>query len=151
MLIKCQNGVAAMKLKKIRSDMLKKGQASLFAEPADLEKAKDWFQQVTSSAPDWVEGHIWLASASEELKDHDQAIKSYQRAIQCDPKDPRPRISLGRLLTQEGQLREAIAELQKGIELKPHYAEADARLMLAEAYEKANEIPRALEQWKIVS
>jgi tetratricopeptide (TPR) repeat protein len=133
------------------TDILKRGQELFFAKPPDFQKAKDFFQQVTVSAPGWVEGHHWLASACENLKDHSQAIKSYRQAIQCDPNDPRPRIALGRLLTFERHLKEAIAELRKGIELKPHYGEVDARLFLAEAYEKANDIPKAREQWKIVS
>jgi hypothetical protein len=35
--------------------------------------------------------------------------------------------------------------------LNPHYAEADARLFLAEAYEKAGDILHAKEQWTLVS
>lgn len=133
------------------TELLKKGQGLFFAKPQDYKRAKDFFQQVTVTSPEWVEGHHWLASACESLKDHSQALKSYRQAIQCCPNDPRPRIALGRLLAQEGQLKEAIAELQKGIELKPHYGEADARLFLAEAYVKVGDIPKAREQWEMVS
>jgi predicted Zn-dependent protease len=86
----------------------------------------------------------------EGLADGPQATKAYRKAIQCDPKDPRPRIALGRLLASMGHVKEAIAELQRGVELKPHYGEPDARLFLAEAYEKAKALPKAKEQWGIV-
>jgi Tfp pilus assembly protein PilF len=132
------------------ADMLKKGQAAFFAKPPDYQQAKVCFERVTLSAPKWVEGYHWLASACEKMADHDQATKAYKQAIQCDPKDSRPRIAMGRLLTSTGHLKEAIIELQKGIELKPHYCEADARLFLAAAYEKANDLSKAKEQWKIV-
>lgn len=36
------------------------------------------------------------------------------------------------------------------MELKPHYGEPDARLFLAEAFEKANDLSKAVEQWRIV-
>ncbi len=132
------------------SDILKEGQAAFFAEPPDNQKAKDCFERVTLAAPNWVEGYHWLASAWESLECHDHATKTYRQAIQCDPKDPRPRIALGRLLIAVGCPREAIVELQQGIELRPHYGEADARLFLAEAYEKTNDFPKAKEQWKLI-
>lgn len=132
------------------ADMLKEGQNAFFAKPPDFQKAKDCFYRVTLSSPKWAEGYQWLASVLEGLADNQQAAKAYRQAIQCDPKDPRPRISLGRLLACMGRPEEAIAELQRGVELKPHYGEPDARLFLAEAYEKANDLPKAMEQWGIV-
>jgi tetratricopeptide (TPR) repeat protein len=133
------------------TDKLKEGQAAFFANPPDFQKARDCFARVVLCAPEWVEGHHWFALACENGADHNQAVKSFRRAIQCDPKDPRPRIALGRLLQRMGHLKEAIAELKKGIALKPHYAEADARLFLAEAYEKAHDIAKARNQWKVVA
>jgi hypothetical protein len=34
------------------TDMLKRGRELFFAEPPDFQKAKDFFQQVTVSAPE---------------------------------------------------------------------------------------------------
>ena len=133
------------------ADTLKAGQGAFFAKPPDYQKAKDCFERVTFSAPKWVEGHHWLAAAWESLADPDQATKAYRQAIQCDPKDSRPKIALGRLLTNMGRLKEGIIELQKGIELKPHYGEADTRLFLAEAFEKAKNLSKAKEQLEIVA
>jgi tetratricopeptide (TPR) repeat protein len=132
------------------TDILREGQNALFAQPPKLEKAKDLFHRVTLLAPNWVEGYQWLASAWEGLGDYQEAAKAYKEAIRCDAKDPRPKISLGRLLTSMGQLNEAITELQQGLALKPHYGEPDARLFLAEAYEKAHDLIKATEQWEII-
>jgi tetratricopeptide (TPR) repeat protein len=133
-----------------QSQMLKEGEKAFFADPPDFLKAKDCFQKVTESAPDWVEGYHWLATAWEGLEDYQQAVKAYTEAIRCDAKDPRPRVALGRLLTVMGHVDEAIIELQHGVALKPHYGEPDSRLFLAEAYEKANRLSEAIEEWKIV-
>jgi tetratricopeptide (TPR) repeat protein len=132
------------------SEMLKEGQKAFFSEPPDISKAKDCFRRATELAPDLAEGYHWLASALEALKDHGQAARAYREAIRRDGKDPRSKIALGRLLTSMGHLKEAIIELQEGVALKPHYGEADARIFLAEAYEKAKRLPAAIEQRKIV-
>lgn len=133
-----------------RTEKLKDGQKLFFAEPPDLAKAKESFQSVTELAPNWVEGYHWLASTLERLGENASAVKAYREAIRCDNNDSRPKIGLGRLLTFLGNYREAVAELQRGLTLKPHYGEADARLFLAEAFEKEREILKAIEQWKIV-
>lgn len=133
------------------SENLKQGQSAFFSKPPDYTRARDCFLGVITSAPEWVEGHQWLASAFERLGDFGFAIKSYKRAIQCDPKDSRPRVSLGSLLLSTGHQKQAIIELEKGIGLKPRYGEADARILLAEAFLKAGKLPSAREQWRIVA
>jgi len=55
------------------------------------------------------------------------------------------------LLSQLGHQEQAIIELKDGIALKPHYAEADARLFLAEAYERSGKIRSAKQQWALVA
>ena len=133
------------------AEILREGQKALFAQPPDLEKAKQSFERVTGLAPEWVEGHHWLAAALEQLGKSGTAVTAYKRAIRCDTSDPRPRIALGRLLVSMGHVREGATELQHGIDLKPHYGEADARLFLAEAFEKAKNFRKAAKQRKIVA
>jgi len=132
------------------AEILKQGQKAFFAEPPDYKKAEACFEKVTSLAPNWVEGYHCLASALEGLGEKARAVQAYKKAIECNCNDPRPRIALGRLLTSMAHLKEAIIELQLGLALKPHYCEADARLFLAEAFEKAKHLSKAIEQWKIV-
>lgn len=139
-----------MKKRLRHAEVFKEGQKAFFSEPPDYAKAKDCFDQVASLAPNWAEGHHYLASALERLGEKGMAAKAYKKAIECDCKDPRPRIALGHLLASMGQLKGAIDELQLGLTLKPHYGEADARLLLAEAFEKSKELSKAVDQWKIV-
>jgi predicted Zn-dependent protease len=133
------------------SDHLKRGQACFFAEPPDFARAEECFLRVTQSAPRWIEGNHWLASAQERLQKPGEAIKSYRKATECDPTDPRPRLCLGTLLLKLGHLEEGIAELERGIALKPHYGEADARLSLADAYAKDGRMAKARAQWEVVA
>jgi tetratricopeptide (TPR) repeat protein len=50
-----------------------------------------------------------------------------------------------------GRLAEAITSFRSGLELKPHYGEADARLMLADAFERSGKIQDAITEWKMVA
>jgi len=134
------------------TQLLKQGMEAYFAEPPDSASALKCFERVTELAPTWVEGHHWLASCQQKQLDlQAKAIKSYRKAIECDPEDTRVRLALGRLLSQLGHQEQAIIMLKDGIALKPHYAEADARLFLAEAYERSGKIRSAKQQWALVA
>jgi tetratricopeptide (TPR) repeat protein len=74
-----------------------------------------------------------------------EAVEAYQQAIKLLPGDPRPLIALGQLQSTCAQLEEAISLLEAGLAMKPHYAEADARLFLAEVLERCGPQGR----WKI--
>ncbi|MEJ2407294.1 MAG: hypothetical protein P8171_24055 [Candidatus Thiodiazotropha sp.] len=64
--------------------------------------------------------------------------------------DPRFFIAYGVCLQKLGHWEQSVKELEKGISLKPHYCQGDARLFLAESYVRINKIKKAIEQWKIV-
>ena len=134
----------------LKKDLLKEGQNFFFGDPPDYKKAKACFEQFVKLVPQSIEGHLWHGSACCAIGDFKQAIEAYRAAINCNTIDPRPRIALWRILIEIGRPKDAIEQLEKGIQLKPHYAEADARLFLATAYEKANQIGKAIEQWQIV-
>ena len=131
--------------------ILRSGQDKFFADPPDYEAARCEFVRVTQLRPEWVEGHHWLASSLEALDQIGEAESAYRAAIKCDRKDARPWIALGRLLLNVGRFADAIAELEHGVSLKPHYAEADARLFLAEAYLGAGDLSKARAEWHTIS
>jgi tetratricopeptide (TPR) repeat protein len=54
----------------------------------------------------------------------DQAIVSYQQALELDPKDPVTQNSLGAALFNTGRIREAESHFRTATRLKPDYAEA---------------------------
>ena len=132
------------------SKILFEGHELFFAEPPDYRGAAILFEKVIDLAPDSVEGHNWLGSAYEALGNDDGAAKEWLTAHRLDPNDSRPLISLGVLRSRQGRFNDAIELLEQGIALKPHYGFADAKLFLAEAFEGAQMIPQAEEQWREV-
>lgn len=126
---------------------LRDGHERFFAEPPDYEIARSLFIQVTQMCPKWTEGYHWLAASAEALGQIGEAEAAYRSAAECDPEDPRPVIALGRLLLEAGRFDEAVCELERGVKLKPHYCEADARLFLAEAYEVTGDLSNARTEW----
>lgn len=127
--------------------ILREGQERFFADPPDYEGARTMFARVTQIRPDWSEGHHWLATSHEALDRITEAEAEYRSAAKCDPEDPRPQVSLGRLLLNAGRFREAVRELERGVKIKHQYGEADSRLFLAEAYEATGERSKAREEW----
>jgi len=69
--------------------------------------------------------------------EHPEALTIYSELIKTKD-DPRFFIAYGICLQKLGHLEQSINQLEKGISLKPHYCEGDARLFLAESYLKAN-------------
>ena len=84
-----------------------------------------------------------------EKGEHNKALLIYRELIK-ESDDPRFYIAYGTCLQELGHLEESINQLEKGIALKPHYCEGDARLFLATSYLKAGQKNKAIEQWKIV-
>jgi len=131
-------------------EFLREGQRHHFAErPNDLAAEKA-YRSATLTAPEWGEPYHWLGAVLERQNKTKEAVEAYQRAIQLLPGDPRSLIALGRLQTTCGQYAEAISLLEAGLAMKPHYAEADARLFLADVLERSGAVERAVAQWQVV-
>lgn len=92
-----------------------------------------------------------IAIEMEENKKFSEAVIHYKKATSLDPFDSRYWIALGTCLSRLHHWEQAINCLKRGIELKPHYCEADARIFLAEALYEARHKREAQEQWEIVS
>lgn len=82
--------------------------------------------------------------------DHPSAVEEFKIAIEEDASDPRYWISYGVCLMVLKQWDEAIEKLEAAINLNPAYAEADARLYLAEALLKAGRKDDAILQLQYV-
>jgi tetratricopeptide (TPR) repeat protein len=133
------------------SQLLREGQSYQFAEPPDYAAAEKAYRAATSASPAWGEPYHWLGFVLARQGHLQDAADAYLRAIHLLADDPRPLIALGDLQRRQGQFKEAIRSLQEGLALRPHYAEADARLMLAEAFECAGDLEQAVAQWRIVA
>lgn len=130
---------------------LKEGQQCFFAKPPDIARAMALFTEVTRLAPNWAEGLGWLASAQAQLSRLDAAESNYRQAILLDPADARHPISLGRVLDRAGRLEEAVKAFRSGLALRPHYAEADCRVMLASTLKRLGKIDEAVNEWRTVA
>jgi tetratricopeptide (TPR) repeat protein len=133
------------------SQLLREGQSFQFAEPPDDAAAEKAYRAAVRIAPAWGEPYHWLGSVLERQGYAQEAAEAYQRAIHLLAGDPRPLIALGRLQGARGQSNEAIKSLEAGLALKPHYGEADARLFLADAFERSGNVEEAVAQWRAVA
>jgi tetratricopeptide (TPR) repeat protein len=127
------------------------GQIHFFAASPRLEDALQAFQDVIRIAPDWSEGHFWVANTLREMGRLEEAIKEYEEAIRLGPTDPRHHISYGNSLSQMGRHEEAVAALRRGVQLKPHYGEASARMFLADALKATGQLQAAMQEWRFVA
>ena len=90
------------------------------------------------------------ALEAEEKGNNIKALTLYKEVLKLNSSDPRYHIGLGVCLMKLNHGVEAAKSLKKGIDLKPSYAEADARLFLAEALYNAGQKKNAIEQLSLV-
>jgi tetratricopeptide (TPR) repeat protein len=79
-----------------------------------------------------------------------EAVALYKELVK-QAQDPRFYIAYGVCLQALGHWQESVKQLQRGIDLKPHYCEGDARLFLAESLLQSGQRKKAIEQWKLVA
>lgn len=89
------------------------------------------------------------AAEYESQGNHREAAAAYKRLVGA-ASDPRFHIAYGHCLQKLSHWGQSAAQLEHGLALKPHYGEADARLMLAESYLNAGKKAKAIEQWRVV-
>jgi tetratricopeptide (TPR) repeat protein len=86
----------------------------------------------------------------ESAGDYGEAAALFKKLVTLAV-DARYHIAYGHCLQRLKHWKESAAQLAIGIELKPHYAEGDARLMLAQALFELGKKAKAIEQWRIVA
>lgn len=118
------------------------------ADPPDYAAAEELYRQAANLRPDHGETAFWLGITLAQQGKLPEACKVLSTSIKLIPDDSRPLIQLGRCLQQLGRFEQVARYLQKGIDLHPHYGEADARLILAEVYEQACKLDKAAIQWR---
>ena len=77
------------------------------------------------------------------------AVTLYEKIIP-NSSEARFLIAYARCLQELGRWKKSIPYLKRGVELKPHYCEAAARLLLANAYLQTRQIQQAVIQWRVV-
>jgi len=87
----------------------------------------------------------------EQEGDVPAAVANFRRAVELDDTDARYWVNLGAALSKLRHWPQAVEALTRGVALKPHYTEADARLFLAEALKSNGSARLAREQLEIVA
>ena len=92
--------------------------------------------------PKSLELHILLGEANRCLENHQNAIKSYEKALEIKPNYAEIHNNMGNVLKQSKDLVEAINCYKKAIEFKPNYT--DAYFNLANALHDQGELEAAV-------
>ena len=74
----------------------------------DLRAALDCIRRLLERQPRHVQALLWHAQAMEHLNRRDEAAADYRQALQIDPDEKWARLSLGDVLLQRHQPREAL-------------------------------------------
>jgi protein O-GlcNAc transferase len=136
---------------KLIQQKLKEGQKFFYADPPDFSRAADIFIELTRLAPNWSEGFFWLASSLLEQSQFTEAETVFRKAIALDPMDSRPHLWLGIGFERSGRLDASVQSFRDGLALKPHYGEADSRMMLASVLKKLGKIDEAIIEWQCIA
>ncbi len=121
--------------------------------PERMDLAEIAIKSFQAVRPDSADGHYYRTTITARLGDSVDAENYYRKAIELDPFDQRPLGGLARLLLKVGRSLEAISLLEQAVEwfsVRYGYGEPATRFLLAEAYVQVGDIPKAIEQWKIV-
>ncbi len=124
-------------------ERLRKELASTKSEKDKLTKQKEYNTASNIlSATDWFQ----KGYNADELKDLDNAILYYQKAIELNPQYSKAYVNLGVAYADKGNHDNAILYYQKTIELNPQYSKAYINLGLA-YYAKGN-IDKAIQLYE---
>jgi serine/threonine protein kinase/tetratricopeptide (TPR) repeat protein len=100
----------------------------------DPEAAIPYYEKAIAAAPTDGRAHLRLGEARQLLGNLDQALSTYQQALQRDPKVAAPARTLtGDVFALKGQVHNALAEYRAAITADARYAPAHLALGRAEA------------------
>jgi len=118
--------------------------AEIVAPKGDAE-AKDLLQKALTVKTDWAEGHRLLGSIYEKEKNLDEALKSYSRAVELDPKLTAVHYAIGKMKKDKKDNPGALASFEKALALAPDNAEymTETAALLYEAKQMDRALPLA--------
>lgn len=126
------------------------GYAALYAEIGQPAKAAEALRQVETSMRSYSaeSGRRFALRCQGKVKElegaFDQAIDAYEQSLRLEPISVRSRVSLGRCLLHQNQLKKAEATLKRALELYPAHPEAHGELALV--YERLGDRAQAQAQ-----
>lgn len=103
----------------------------------DFNEAVRWLKKAVEIRRNYTDAYYALGAVYQAHANPDEALASYEKAAQYDPKDPTTYMMLGQgYLDLKQNAEAAIQYFRRTIELKPDYAEAHWRLGLAHHHKK---------------
>jgi tetratricopeptide (TPR) repeat protein len=111
-----------------------------------LDEAEKDFQQVLRQGGNIAFVHHNLGTVYQQRGDHARAIAQFREAIRLQPDYCAPRILLGASLLATNKVPEAVRELEQAVKLETK--QPLARVELAKAYERANNLAGVVDQYQ---
>jgi tetratricopeptide (TPR) repeat protein len=122
------------------------GLATKFMENGMTELAVDSAKKSVEASPDMLQSHILLGFLYLELEDADNALVTFNKALELDPHSHNAKTGLGGALVMKGSLDQAIEILKEAAVANP-YAQM-TYYELGKAYELKGEKDRSIEMYK---
>jgi Tfp pilus assembly protein PilF len=110
------------------------------------------FNKALQIAPAMHKVHYYLGLINRTLGIFDKARSEFQHAQRDPDFKTRAMLENGRILFQMDNVREAVVELERALSFFKDENEIsmETRYVLAACYEKARDLPRAIEQWEAI-
>jgi tetratricopeptide (TPR) repeat protein/uncharacterized caspase-like protein len=122
-------------------DLLDKGiEAYQKGSAENYQKAVDLLQQAVSIDPKYSTAYVYLGRVERALYEEDKAIDAFRRAIEIDPDYMEARSSYAGALLDQGNLDEAVRQLDVVIKRTPE--DATAWYLLSQAYARKGSFPQ---------
>jgi len=92
-------------------------QAREKAMAGDHTTAVNYLKKAIEANPRYIEAHTLLANCQDCLGQNEEAIASYDKALQIDPGHADAWFSKGMVLKKTGQIKESVQCIEKSIDL----------------------------------
>jgi Tfp pilus assembly protein PilF len=106
-----------------------------------LQAAREAFERALIEDLTYAPAHAGLAMVAEMSRDREGALASYRQAIEISPLDAIYRYQYGIALINASRFDEALEQINRAIELEPHYA--DPYVFKASAHEHLSQADSA--------
>ncbi len=103
-------------------------------------QALTWLDTALAIDPEYYEVRVNRVAALIELRQLEPAHEEALRLVQSHPTRPEPFGNLGNVLFSQGKLKEAVAQYQRALELRPDYAEAHFSLVALQGFSGHQEL-----------
>ncbi len=114
---------------------------AIYYSREDFEKSEFYFREAVRLKPGEAKYHYNLGLVFWKKNLPEEAIKSFQRALDAGSNEPEVFRNIADAFSTLGQTSLAISALQKGLLIRPH--DTDSLFMLAELYYKKGELIEA--------